>query len=60
MSQSMLLRIRELDTQRMVPHFLPLIAQLENKHTEYMPVPARINTCLSYLTAIVISIGKSH
>lgn len=45
----MLLRIRESDTQirepdteRMVPRFVLMIALLENKHRECMPVPARI------------------
>lgn len=49
MNQSMLLRIRESDTQirepdteRMVPRFVLMIALLENKHRECMPVPARI------------------
>lgn len=54
----MQLRIREIDTQRTVPRFLLLIAQLESKHREYMPEPARIIVCLSNLTSMLISIGE--
>lgn len=59
MNQSMLLRIREPNKQRMVPHFLPMIAQLENKCRQYMPVPAEIGQCrVKFFGVMVTSIGE--
>lgn len=44
----------------MVPHVLPVIAQLKSKQREYMLVPAKINMYLSSVIAKVISTGKSN
>lgn len=55
MNQSMLPRTRGPDTPKMVPYFLPMVAQLENKCRECIPMPARVTEDFSSVTAMIFS-----